>query len=232
MNRLIDAIALPLPIRNTTQAGTRQQSNATRNNRRLVADNVAKQVTRDNHTVQRPRILHHQHSRAINKLMRNLKLGKLLGKDLGNNLPPQPAGSQHIRLIQTPHLGRRAPRQGQEASQSRDPLDLVSVVGLRIHSVTGPVVFYAVAEVDAARQLTDDDEVGATADFRLERGAVDQALAGEAAGAQVAEGAELLAQTEETLLRSDGGVGTPFWTADGAEEDGVGCFGGVEGFVG
>ena len=62
----------------------------------------------------------------------------------------------------------------------------------------------AVAKVDAARQLADDGEVGAAANLSLEGRTVNQGLGSEAAGTQVAVGAELFAQLEDALLRSYG----------------------------
>jgi hypothetical protein len=59
--------------------------------------------------------------------------------------------------------------------------------------MANPLPSFAVAEVDAARQLAHHSEVGAAADLGLERGAVDQGLGREAARSQAAEGAELLA---------------------------------------
>jgi hypothetical protein len=61
---------------------------------------------------------------------------------------------------------------------------------------------------------------------------VNQGFRCKAAGAQVAVGAELLAQLQDALLRADGRRGAPFGPADGAEEDGVGGFGSREGLVG
>jgi hypothetical protein len=232
VNRLINAITLALPIRNPTQTRARQQPNTPRDDRCLITDNIPKQVARNHDAVQRARVLDHEHGCAVNQLVVELELRELLLKHLGDNLPPQPAGRQHVRLVQTPHLGRRVLGQREEPRQARDPLDLGARVGLGVEREARTVVLLALAKVDAARQLPDDDEVGAAADLGLERGRVDEGVGGEAAGAQVAVGAELLAQLEDALLRADGGRGTPFWAADGAEEDGIGGLGGGEGLVG
>lgn len=91
MNRLINSIALALPIRDTAQTSTRQQSNAARDNARLVTDDVTKQIASNNNSVQSPRVLDHQHSRAVNQLVPDLKLGELLSHDLADDLAPQTA---------------------------------------------------------------------------------------------------------------------------------------------
>lgn len=101
-------------------------------------------------------------------------------------------------------------------------------VGLGIEGESRAIIFGSVTEVNPSSQFSHYSEVGAPADLGFQGGAVDQRLRSEAARAEVAEGAELFAELEETLLGTDGGCGTPFWTADGAEEDGVGGFGGLE----
>ena len=232
MNRLINAIALALAVRNPAQTGTRQQADAPGDDRRLVADDVAKQVAGDNNTIQRARVLDHDHGRAVNKLMVDLQLRELLGKNLIDHLAPQPARGQHIGLVQTPDLARRVVREGQEATQPRNALNLGPAVGLGIHGKSGAVILGALAKVDTTSKLADDDKVGAAANLGLERRVVDEGFRRKAAGAQVAVGAELLAQLQDALLRADGRRGAPFGPADGAEEDGVGGFGSREGLVG
>lgn len=94
-----------------------------------------------------------------------------------------------------------------------------------------PSPSHALAKVDAAGELADDDEVGAAADAGLERGRVDEGVRGKEARAQVAVGAHLLAQPQDALLWADG-AGAPFGAADGAEEDCRGGLGGGEGLIG
>jgi hypothetical protein len=98
-------------------------------------------------------------------------------------------------------------------------------------SKANPDPSFAVAEIDTSRQLTDDDEVGAPADFCLEGGPLYERVGSEAARPQVAVGVQLLAQSQEALLRADGRRGTPFGTTNGAQEHGVGGFCGVEGLL-
>lgn len=230
MDRLVDSVTLALSIGNSAQTCARQQSDATGDHTRLVRDDISKQIARDNHAVQAGRVLHHDHGRTVNELMLDLQIRELLLERLRHDLAPQTTRSQHIGLIQTPNLLVPTPP-GQEASQPRDALNLLTGVRLRVPGLAGAVVLLPLAEVDAARELAHDDEVGALADGGLERGVLDEGVRGEEAGAQVAVRAHLLAKLEEALLRADG-AGAPFRAADGAEEDGVGGFGGAEGLVG
>lgn len=233
MNWLVDAVALALAIRETTETGTGQQTNATGNDTGLVADDVAKQIAGHDDTVQRAWALDHQHGRRVDELVLELQLGELVLEQLRHRLAPQAARGQHIGLVEGPDLGGRVLGEGQEGRQTGDALNLGAAVGLRVHGeALDAVVLLALAKVDAARQLADNDKVGTAAHVGLEGGAVDEGLGGEAAGAQVAVGAELLAQGEDAGLGPDGGGRAPFGTANGAEEDGVGRFGGSEGVVG
>jgi len=113
--------------------------------------------------------------------------------------------------------------------EAGDALNLRAGVDLGIpgESITG--ILLALAKVQSTGQLADDVEVGAAADVGLEGGDIDERVRGEVAGPQVAVSLHLLAELEDALLGADG-AGAPFWAADGAEEDGVGGFGGGEGF--
>lgn len=142
MYRFIDAIALGAPVRNTTQAGTRQQANAAGNHARLIADYVTKQVARHHHAVQASRVLDENHGGAVNQLVLQRQVFKLIGKRLRHGLAPQPAGGQHIGLVQRPDLGFAA-TSSQEASQTSHALDLGPGVRLRVPGMTRAVVLFA-----------------------------------------------------------------------------------------
>lgn len=91
MNRLIYPIDLALPIRDPAQARARQQAQAPRDHARLVADDVPEQITRHHDPVQRPRVLDHDHRRAVDQLVPELQLRELLRHHPAHYLPPQPA---------------------------------------------------------------------------------------------------------------------------------------------
>lgn len=230
MDGLVDAVALALAVGDAAQAGTGEQTDAAGDNTGLVGDDVAEQVARDDDAVQGAGVLDEDHGGGVDELVLDLELGELPLEQLGDDLAPQAAGGQDVGLVQAPD-GLLAAGDGEEAGQAADALDLLAGVGLRVPGLAVAGVLLALAKVDTARQLADDDHVGAAADVGLEGGEVDEGLGGEAAGAQVTVGSHLLAEPQETLLGADG-AGAPFRAADGAEEDGVGGVGGGEGLVG
>lgn len=228
VNRLVDTIAARA-IWDAAQRRRREQTDGARNDGRLIGDDVTEQVARDNNAVERARVLNHQHSRRVNKVVTELELRELLLHHLRHNLTPQPRRRKNIRLVERPHRQRRVGLHSQVSREAGDALNLRARVHLGIprYSITG--ILLALAKVQSTRQLADDVEVGAAADFGLERRNVDETVGGEVARAKVAVGLHLLAELENALLGADG-AGTPFWATDGAEEDGVGGFGGGEGF--
>lgn len=135
--------------------------------------------------------------------MANLQLRELLLHDLCDDLSPQSAGGEHVGLVQTPDRGRGVLGEGEVGSETGDALDLRARVGLGVHGVTRTVILGAVTEVDTTGQLTDNVDVDTTADFGLERRAIDERVGGEEARSKVAECAHLLAKLQETLLGTD-----------------------------
>ena len=100
--------------------------------------------------------------------------------------------------------------------------------------VVGDVAVAAgVAEVDAAGQLADDEQVGAGDALLAQRAGADQGRAGPHR-AQVGVEAHALAQAEQPLLgaRRVGVGGVPLGAADGAEQDRVGGPAGLQHLVG
>jgi hypothetical protein len=209
VNRLVDTVNLGLSVGNAAQAGAGQEAKRAGDNARLITDDVAEQVAGDNNTIKLPRLLDHDHGRGVNELVLDLELGELFGHDLRHGLPPQPAGSEDVGLVQAPHGERGVVLQSQVAREPGDALDLRARVRLRVHGVAAAVVLLALAKVDAAGQFANDVEVDAAADFGPEWGAVDQRRGGEVAGAQVTECAHFFAESEEALFGADG-ASAPF----------------------
>ena len=229
---LVDAVALALAIRNAAQGSGGEQADGAGDDGSLVGNDVAKEVAGDDDAVEGAGVLDEQHGGAVNELVLELELGELLADDVGHGLAPEAGGGKHVGLVQRPDLGGRVLGQGEEAGESGDALNLGAAVGLGVAGVAGAVVLGAIAEVDTAGKLTDDNEVGTAADLGLEGRAVDEGLGSEVARAEVAIGAELLAELQETLLGTDGGGSAPFGTADGTEKDGISSLSGVEGLIG
>ena len=130
-------------------------------------------------------------------------------------------------------LRPRAPGAARAASKAtpRDPLDLGDRV---LAGVVGAVaVAAAVAEVDAAGQLADDEQVGARDPLLAQRAGADERRA-RPHRAQVRVEAEALAEAEQALLgpRRVGVGGVPLRSADRAEQHGVGPAARLEHLVG
>ncbi len=112
-----------------------------------------------------------------------------------------------------------------------DPVDLRDRV---LAGVVGDVALASgVAEVDAAGQLADDEQVGAGDPLLAQRAGADQGRAGPDR-AQVGVEAHPLAQPEQALLgaRRARVGGVPLRAADGAKQDRVGALAGLEDLVG
>jgi hypothetical protein len=168
-----------------------------------------------------------------------LELGELPRHRLGDDATPEPRGGEDVGLVQAPHFARFAifvgvggaeSEGGGEAGDTFDFLARVwfAVFGPLVGALGGWVGFFAITKIDTAGEFADDEEVGACADFFLEGADLGEGRGGEGARPEVAEGVELFAEFEETLFWA-GGAGAVFGAADGAEEDGVGRFGGAEG---
>lgn len=217
---LVDAIALALAVWDTTQTGTGQETNATRNNTGLITDDISKQVASHDNTIKSSWVLDHKHGSAINQVVTNLQLGELLSHELGGNLSPESAGSQNVGLVQGPDWERRVMLQGQVGSKSDNSLDLWARVWLGVPGGSVTIVLLALSKVDTSGQLSDDIEVGTTADLSLERRDIDEGFGGKVAWAKIAVCAHLFSELEDTLLRTNL-AGSPFWTTNGTKEDGV-----------
>lgn len=209
MNRLIDTVNLALSIGNAAQTGTRKQTQRTRDNTRLITDNITKQVASNNDTIQLSRVLHHNHSRGVNKLVTNLHLRELLLHNLRDDFAPQPTRRENVSLVQTPHGEWRVVLQGHVGRETGDALDFGARVRLRVERVAVAIIFLTVAEVDATSQFTDNVEIDAAADVGAEGRAFDERGGGEVAGTEVTEGAHFFAELEEALFGADG-TGSPF----------------------
>ncbi len=213
MDWLIDTIAPALSIRNTTQACTWQQTNASWDHARLITDDISKQVAGDHDPIESPWALHQQHSCAIDQVMPDLQLRELLFHNLSNHLSPQSTRRQHVRLVQAPDWKRGVVLQSQVCRKSCDPLNFRSRVWFSVPGNSVPIVLLSLTKVDATGQLTDDVEVCATAHLGLQGRDIDEGLGGKVAGSEVAIGSHLLAESKNALLGPDFPC-TPFWTTN------------------
>ena len=88
VDRLVNTVYLAGSVGDAAQTSAGQQTQRTGDNSGLVGDNVTKQVAGDNDTVQLAGVLDHNHGSGVDKLVLDLKLGELLGHDVGNRLTP------------------------------------------------------------------------------------------------------------------------------------------------
>ena len=104
----------------------------------------------------------------------------------------------------------------------QDALHLGAGVDAGIVGGVAVVLPALLAEVHAAGEFADAQEIGAVHEFRLQRGLVHQGLEG-LHRAEVRIQAQLLADGQQALFRADlgGRVIVIFGVADGSEEDGV-----------
>jgi hypothetical protein len=143
-----------------------------------------------------------------------------------HDLAPQPPRLEHVHLVD-----RGDARAGGAERDPGDPLDLPRAVLAQVRRVGLRARLRA--EVDAAGELADDEQVGALDQLALERARVVE-RGQRADRAQVGVEAERLAQPEQPCSGrgAPGSVESHFGPADGGEQDGVGRAAGHHGVVG
>ncbi len=102
---------------------------------------------------------------------------------------------------------------------ARDSLDFLHAVDHRVPRdvfLWRDVLFLALAEVDAADELADDDDVDALRDGLLQRGVDDERVGGKVRRTDVGVHAQGLAEGKQASFWADFAVHAPLWTADGA----------------
>ena len=211
------------------EAGAGEHPEAAGQHRRLVAEDVAEEVLGDDHV---------ELGRAGNELHRGVVDEQVvegdvvvLGGDPGHDLAPEPRRLHHVRLVDRGDLrlvarSLAASAGGLECGPG-DPLDFR---GLVLAGVEGGVALATrLAEVDAAGELADDQQVGAGDAVLAQRAGAHQRRA-RPHRAQVRVEAHAFAQAEQALLgaRVVGVRRVPFGTADRTEEDRIGGLAGVQ----
>ena len=130
-----------------------------------------------------------------------LDVGEAGRVDLGDDLVPEDARLHHVALLH--RADAVVAHAGQLEGDGGDALDLVGVVDLGVDGALLAVAEVAdllgLAEVDAAGQLADDQDVEALDQLALERGEVGERVEA-LGGAQVGEELEVLAQAQEAGL--------------------------------
>ena len=140
-----------------------------------------------------------------------------------DHLVPEHAGLHHVALF---HRGDLVAALARELEgDAGDAFDLVAVVHLGIDGALLSVAEIGdglgLAEIDAAGELAQDDDIEPVHHLALEAGGVGERRIADRR-ADIGEQAELLAQAQQPRLRPHViGHGIPFRAADRAEDDGV-----------
>ena len=135
---------------------------------RLVGEDVAEQVLGDD-DVEGRRAADEQHRARVDELVAQRHVREV-GGDLVGDGPPQARRREDVGLVDRGHVATARP--GQLEGEPDDPPDLRLRVRQRVErrSLPGrPGRLAALAEVDAAGELADDEQVDAVEELRLER---------------------------------------------------------------
>lgn len=171
-------------------------------------------------SVQLARVGADEHGGRVDELVVELQVRVLLLEHLRDDSPPEARGREDVGLVDRVDRERGVGALGEVRGEAGDALDFgdrvgAGVKGLGVRALGGASDgLAAVAKVDAADQLADDDDLGALGDVLLERGVGDEGGSGEDGGTDVGVEAEGLAEREETDFRPEGRVGSPFRAAD------------------
>src|SRR5690349_18180494 len=198
----------------------RQQPQAPREDRRLVRQDVAEEVLRDD-DVEPGRALHEQHRARIHELVVDLDVREL-GLEVLDDLPPEPRGRDDVGLVDARQAAPPGP--GELEAQPDDAPDL----GLRVRQrVPGDALpggagrLLPLPEVDATGELPDDQQVDAGEELRPERRRRHERRV-DRHRPEVCEQLQLAAEREQALLRANGrGRVVPLRPAQRAQQDRV-----------
>ena len=209
----------------------RHQTDRAADDRRLIGEDVAKQVARHDHIELR---------RTHSKLHGAVVDVEMIERDIAvprckrrHRTPPETRGREHVRLVHGRDLATSKTRRLE--CETCDALHLGDGVVLHVPRTLRTVHLLGLAllsEVDAADQLAHDDEVDTAHEFQLQRRVLDQCVR-DLHGAQVRIETEPLAESQNRTLRAQGRLHTvPLRPADCAEEHTVRCLADREGVLG
>lgn len=91
---------------------------------------------------------------------------------LRHDSPPQTRARQDVRLVYRVNRKRRVGRDSNLRRHARDALDLLHAIDHRVPRdvlLRCDALFFALAKVDTANELADDDDVDASGDGILQR---------------------------------------------------------------
>ncbi len=156
------------------------------------------------------------HGHGIDQGVLQRDLGEFLGVDAGHDLAPQAAGLHDIGLVDRGHLA--APLASGLEGGAGDALDLRHRIFAQVGGAVGGAGL--LAEIDAAGQFAEDDQIDAFDDLLLQRRTVRHHWR-DLQRPQIGEQAHGLADRQQAFL-GPALAAVPFGTADGAQQDRVG----------
>ena len=194
----------------------RQHAERAGEHRGLVGEDVAEQVLGQHH-IEVARPAQQVHRRRVDQHVVQRHARELVADDPAAHLAPQARGLEDVRFVDLRDLA--AASCGEAAGDAGDAFHLGDRVLALVES--GRPFSPFAAEVDAAGELADEEQIDALEDLGLERRGVAQRRQ-HRDGPQVGVDAEFGAQTQQRGLRTHRRVRPPLRTADRAEQDGVG----------
>ena len=185
----------------------------------LVGEDVAEEVLGED-DVEVAGDVHDVHGHGVDELVLEGDVGVVLG-DFGDGGAPELGDFEDVGLVDGGDFV--AALGGELEGDAGDADDFGLGVAHGVDGFVGLLVPPAGrAEVEAAEELADEEDVDVFGDLGAERGVGGERGEGER-GAQVGEAAEGLADLEQAGFGAlVGGEGVELVVADGAEEDGVG----------
>ena len=215
--------------RGAASRGTGEEAHAACDAGAFVGQDVAEGVLRDD-DIEEARVLYHAHSSIINIHEVGLHIG-VLAHHLLCHLSPQTAAGQYVSLIDNGQVP--AALAGVLIADAQDALHLRAAVVVRVESILHTISIdqglLLLAEVHAAGQFADADEVGAAHQLILQGGLVDEAVE-RLHGTYVGIEAQLLAHGQESLLGTHlgGGIVVELRVAHAGKEHGIGLLARLE----
>ena len=211
--RAVDGFVEPTPT--VAERGGRQHPERACEHRSFVGEDVTEQVLGEHH-IEVPRAAQQMHRRRVDQHVFERDGRELVLQHPAAHLAPQPRGLEDVRLVDLCDLA--ATRRRETAGDAGDALDLRHRIPALIEG--GRAFAPLAAEVDAARELADEQHVDAFQQLGLERRGVAQ-RGHHGDGPQVGVDAEFGAQTEQRGLGPDRGARPPLGSPDRTQQDGV-----------
>ena len=197
----------------------------------FIREDVAEEISRDD-DVEEGRMDGELLRAVVDIHMVELNIRIVLVMDLDDGASPEAGGRKDIGFVDTCQVTMTLA--GRFHGETGDAVDFRHRVVFQIPGSFCAVMdlgFTAVAEVNAANELTDDHDVGAFGNFRFQRRILDHGVL-DLHGTEVYIKAKRFSQAENGFFRTERRLQViPLIAADSAEEDGVCLLAGINGIL-